>query len=123
MNLSSLPTEWMAALPPWWGPLGLLVLATLAVLALLMIPFAAFGLKGRLDLLEAQLDDLHAELRLLSMRLPDMPEQRPRRVVLEPDDAEEAGPRRAARTGERSQPPRGEERSEPRLRWPAPERR
>ena len=123
MNLSSLLPDWMAEMPPWWGPLGLLVLAGLAVVALLMIPFAAFGLKGRLDLLEAQLDDIHAELRLLTLRLPDEPDPRPRRVMLEPDDGYDPEPRRHARTGDRLPPSRGEERSEPRLRWPAPERR
>lgn len=56
---------------PWWGQLVILVIAILFAIAFLMMPFAVFGLKGRLDFLEAQLDDIHAELRMLGMRLPD----------------------------------------------------
>jgi hypothetical protein len=56
---------------PWWGQLVVLVVAILFGFALLMMPFSVFGLKGRLDFLEAQLDDIHAELRMLAMRLPD----------------------------------------------------
>ena len=65
---------------PWWAQLAILVLAILFGLALLMMPFAVFGLKGRLDFLEAQLDDIHAEIRMLAMRLPD-PDRRPARSV------------------------------------------
>lgn len=57
---------------PWWGQLAIIVVAILFGLAFLMVPFAVFGLKGRLDFLEAQLDDIHAELRMLAMRLPDL---------------------------------------------------
>lgn len=64
---------------PWWGQLLILVLAILFGLAFLMMPFAVFGLKGRLDFLEAQLDDIHAELRMLATRLPD-PDRRPARA-------------------------------------------
>lgn len=63
---------------PWWGQLMILVIAILFGLAFLMMPFAVFGLKGRLDFLEAQLDDIHAELRMLATRLPDA-DRRPAR--------------------------------------------
>lgn len=63
---------------PWWGQLSILVIAILFGLAFLMMPFAVFGLKGRLDFLEAQLDDIHAELRMLATRLPDA-DRRPAR--------------------------------------------
>lgn len=56
---------------PWWGQLVILILAILFGFAFMMMPFAVFGLKGRLDFLEAQLDDIHAELRMVAMRLPD----------------------------------------------------
>ena len=110
----------MAALPPFlpdwvppWAQIALLLVALLFAFALLMMPFAVFGLKGRLDLLEAQLDDIHSDLRLLAMRIADAePEPPRRRVVVEPDQHE---PGRA--------PQRVEERAEPRLRRPSGEDR
>lgn len=63
---------------PWWGQLVVLILAILFGFAFMMMPFAVFGLKGRLDFLEAQLDDIHAELRMIAMRLPD-PDRPPAR--------------------------------------------
>ena len=121
---------------PWWAQLALLVLALLFAVALLMMPFAVFGLKGRLDLLEAQLDDIHAELRMLAMRLPDA--EPPRRTRRSPpaaadDTPEAAAARRTPRAEDRARSPRpaeragadpdrpdrnGQDRSEPRLRWP-----
>jgi hypothetical protein len=38
-------------------------------LAYLLMPFAVFGVKGRLEALEAQLDELQAEIRSLTLRL------------------------------------------------------
>ena len=119
---------WPAILPdwmPWWAQLTLLVLALLLALAFLMMPFAVFGLKGRLDLLEAQLDDIHAELRMLAMRLPDpeparlAPDRTTRRAVMQPDeyDEEPAALRRPPRA-EPQPAPRNRDRSEPTLRWP-----
>ncbi len=60
--------DWM----PWWIQLAILVVAILFGFALLMMPFAVFGLKGRLELIEAQLDDVHAELRMLATRFPEV---------------------------------------------------
>ncbi len=94
MTLPPILPDWI----PWWAQLGLFVLALLFAVAFLMMPFAVFGLKGRLDLLEAQLDDMHSDLRMLATRLPDAEVPRSRRsVTVEPD------------------------RSEPRLRWPRDE--
>ncbi|MCQ8241262.1 hypothetical protein [Rhizosaccharibacter radicis] len=59
--------DWM----PWWVQLVLLTAAILFGVALLMMPFAVFGVKGRLSMLESQLEDVHAELRMLAMRLPE----------------------------------------------------
>ena len=56
---------------PWWIQLAILMVAILFGFALLMMPFAVFGLKGRLELIEAQLDDVHTELRMLATRLPE----------------------------------------------------
>ena len=107
---------------PWWGQLALLVLALLFAVAFLMMPFAVFGLKGRLDLLEAQLDDIHAELRMLAMRLPDAEPARPRsrrvpeRMAVEPDDHEDepAAVRRPVRVQDRTHPLRADNRLQPR---------
>jgi len=54
---------------PGWVQLAVLVLAILFGLALLMMPFAVFGVKGRLDYMQGQLEDLQAELRMMAQRL------------------------------------------------------
>ena len=135
MTMPAILPDWV----PWWAQLALLALGLLFAIALLMMPFAVFGLKGRLDLLEAQLDDIHADLRMLAMRLPDAEPQRPqRRAVAEPDPGRpEPAVGRPVRAQDRTHPLRagnriqsGEDRepvrdagyegdrSEPRLRWP-----
>jgi hypothetical protein len=65
---------------PDWTGLVLLLLVALGALAFLLMPFSVFGVKGRLDAIEAQLDDLRAELRALPMRLNDAPRGRARSV-------------------------------------------
>ncbi len=77
---------------PWWAQLAIIVAGVLFCLAILLMPFAVFGLKGRLDVLEAQLDDIHAEIRMLAMRLPDAD----RRVVRPADPPPAAPPGRGA---------------------------
>ncbi|GCE89793.1 hypothetical protein MSKU15_1394 [Komagataeibacter diospyri] len=61
--LSSLFPEWM----PAWAQAVLLVGGILFALVWLLVPFAVFGVKGRLDNLAIQLDDLQAELRVIAM--------------------------------------------------------
>ena len=58
--------DWM----PWWLQL-LVVAGALLGLALIMMPFSVFGVKSRLEAIEAQLDEVQAELRALVMRLPE----------------------------------------------------
>jgi len=61
-------------LPDWvppWGQLVILVAVLLFGLMFLMMPFAVFGVKGRLDTLEARLDEIQGEIRSLSLRLPE----------------------------------------------------
>ena len=66
----SLPLpDWM----PWWGQLAVMVGVILFGIAFLMMPFAVFGVKGRLDLVEARLDDIQVDLRMLTTRLSDPP--------------------------------------------------
>lgn len=114
-------------LPGWTGLLALLLLI-LVGLAYLLMPFAVFGVKGRLEVIEAQLDELQAEIRSLSLRLG--PDAARRSAALAADDwVEPPGLRRsaAAEPGPRVSPPvpppaswpeRRGGRAEPRLDWP-----
>ncbi|GBQ67814.1 hypothetical protein AA15237_0247 [Komagataeibacter xylinus NBRC 15237] len=55
---------------PAWAQAVLLVGGMLFILLWMLVPFAVFGVKGRLDNLAIQLDDLQAELRVLAERVP-----------------------------------------------------
>ena len=61
-------TQWLSQLDPiaW-----LVIVPALALLWLLwvLLPFAVFGIKGRLDRVSAQLTDLHEELQKLNSRI------------------------------------------------------
>lgn len=59
--------EWI----PWWVHLATLIALLLFGLMFLLMPFAVFGVKGRLDLLEARLDEIQGEIRSLALRLPE----------------------------------------------------
>ncbi len=67
MTLPFVVPDWI----PWWVPTILLVLALLWLLAFLLVPFSVIGLKSRTDGLEARLDEIQAEIRRLTLRLPD----------------------------------------------------
>ncbi len=56
---------------PWWALLGVAVPVLLYLLVFLLMPFSVVGVKGRLDVIDARLDELHNEIRILSLRLPD----------------------------------------------------
>lgn len=61
-------------LPPWlpqWVPVLVLIPALLYALAFLFMPFGILGVKGRLDAIEARLDEIQAEIRSLALRLPE----------------------------------------------------
>jgi hypothetical protein len=62
----SLP-DWV----PWWLPFVVLVPGVLYLLAFLLMPFSIFGVKGRLEGVEARLDEIQAEIRQLALRLPE----------------------------------------------------
>jgi len=62
----SLP-DWL----PWWVPFAVLVPALLYLLVFLLMPFSVFGLKGRLDSIEARLDEIQGEIRTLVLRMPE----------------------------------------------------
>ncbi len=60
-------------LPDWlptWVPLVVLVVASLWALAFLFMPFSVFGVKSRLEIIEARLDEVQNEIRHLALRLP-----------------------------------------------------
>lgn len=111
---------------PDWSGLVVLVVGLLVVLAYALMPFSVFGVKGRLDAIEAQLDEIQTEIRTIALRLPDP--GRGRRPPVEDDWAEPPVPtRRAEVEPPRATPPvpppaawpegRGG-RSEPRIDWP-----
>ena len=59
--------DWM----PWWMQLAIIIAALLVGLAFLAMPFSVFGVKSRLESIDARLDELAGELRALSLRLPE----------------------------------------------------
>jgi hypothetical protein len=56
---------------PWWVPILLLAPALLYVLVFLFMPFSVLGVRGRLDAIEARLDEIQGEIRSLSLRMPE----------------------------------------------------
>jgi hypothetical protein len=57
---------------PWWLTLAILVPVALYLLLFLAMPFSVFGVKSRIDSIEARLDEIHEEIRGLMIRLPEM---------------------------------------------------
>jgi hypothetical protein len=110
-------------LPDWVG-LVLLVALGVSLLAFLAMPYAVFGVKSRLEAVEAELADLRTEIRALVRQPP------PARALVEEDWV--APPARATgragpaepRLGVPVPPPAaraegpGGRRAEPRLDWP-----
>ena len=66
MSWLNLPT-WL----PWWVPLLVAVPLGLWLLCLIIMPFSVIGVKSRLESIEAELEELHTELRTLVLRLPE----------------------------------------------------
>lgn len=61
-------------LPDWvplWVHLVLLLAVLLFALLFLLMPFSVFGVKSRLEGIEARLDEIQGEIRGLSLRLPE----------------------------------------------------
>lgn len=133
----SLP-DWL----PWWVPIVLLVPLLLYGLAFLFMPFSVIGVKSRLDVIEARLDEIQGEIRHLSLRLPEVsrvadydeiyapePSAQPRRgppVITRPPippasrDLDDQEPREPTTRGAKREPDRRQAggRSEPKLDWP-----
>lgn len=133
MNLPFPVPDWL----PWWGLLLVVVPALLYALAFLFMPFSVIGVKGRLDLLEARLDEIQHEIRHLSLRMPEPGQPVDYRDFYEPQRHEPAPPPRAAPSVRPPIPPAPHEldehappdrpssapggrpvRREPRLDWP-----
>src|ERR1700735_4719174 len=68
MTLPFTLPEWL----PWWVPLVLLIPALLYALAFLFMPFSVIGVKGRLDVLKARLDEIQHDIRHIALRLPEV---------------------------------------------------
>jgi len=113
---------------PAWVALVLLAAIAVSILAFLAMPFAVFGVKSRLEAIEAELADLRADLRALVLDAPGS--ARPRAAV-EVDyvapparvapRAPEPEPRMAPPVPPPPAKPRGG-RAEPRLDWPKADR-
>lgn len=71
MNMPIALPDWL----PWWVPLALLVPALLYGLAFLFMPFSVLGVKTRLEVIEARLDEIQNEIRHLALRLPAGPRE------------------------------------------------
>jgi hypothetical protein len=137
MTLPFTLPDWL----PWWVPIVLLVPALLYALAFLFMPFSVIGVKSRLEVVEARLDEIQHEIRHLSLRLPETgraadydeiyapePTVQPRPAPVTarppippaPHELEDQEPRelpsRAARREDDRKPAGG--RAEPRLDWP-----
>ena len=56
---------------PWWIHLVLLLGILLFGLLFLLMPFSVFGVKARLEGVEARLDEIQGEIRSLALRLPE----------------------------------------------------
>lgn len=144
MTLPFILPDWL----PWWVPIVLLVPALLYALAFLFMPFSVIGVKSRLEVIEARLDEIQSEIRHVALRLPesvrvtnydeiyapaptDAPQRTPPPVVitrppippaaheLEGERPSEMPLRNARREPDRDAPrDRSTGRSEPRLDWP-----
>ena len=132
MTLPFTLPDWL----PWWVPIVLLVPALLYALAFLFMPFSVIGVKSRLDVIEARLDEIQGEIRHLALRLPETARAADYDEIYAPEPTLQ--PRRAPPVSTRppippatheleDQDPRGRReaerrqaggRAEPRLDWP-----
>src|SRR5450756_103942 len=92
MTLPFTIPDWL----PWWAPVAVLVPVLLYLLVFLMMPLSVLGLKGRIDGVEARLDEIHEEIRMLALRLPEP--VRGERGYVQPERPPLAPRERAVRT-------------------------
>jgi hypothetical protein len=86
MTLPFTVPDWL----PWWVPIVLLVPALLYALAFLFMPFSVIGVKSRLEVIEARLDEIQGEIRHLSLRLPEVSRAADYDEIYAPDPSTEA---------------------------------
>lgn len=114
---------------PWWVTLAVLVPIVLYGLMFLAMPFVVFGLKGRMESVEARLDEIQEDVRHLAIRLQEAASVG--RTGLSPHATEAPPPIAPLKVQEEPhlprlmsiQTPRRQQggrsaRSEPRLDWP-----
>lgn len=80
------------SLPDWvppWAQLLLVIGGLLIILCFAVMPFSVFGVKSRLELIEARLDEIQGEIRSLILRLPEPGARLPEA----PDDEPRLAPR------------------------------
>lgn len=91
MNLQTLTLpDWL----PWWALVLVMVPVAIYLALFLMMPFQTFGLRGRIAALEGRIDELHEEVRGLTLRLPERgldPYDGPGRAPPIPPAGREAG--------------------------------
>ncbi len=56
---------------PWWVHFAVLLAALFLFVMFLFLPFSVFGVKSRLEAIDARLDEIQGEIRSLSLRLPE----------------------------------------------------
>lgn len=88
MNLPFTVPGWL----PWWVPVLLLIPALLYALAFLFMPFSVIGVKSRLDVLDARLDEIQNEIRHLALRMPEAAQQVDFEEIYAPEPREESRP-------------------------------
>lgn len=56
---------------PWWVHFAVLLAALFLFVMFMFLPFSVFGVKSRLEAIDARLDEIQGEIRSLSLRLPE----------------------------------------------------
>jgi hypothetical protein len=102
--ISPLPLpDWV----PWWVHAAVLLFVLFIGLMFVLMPFSVFGVKARLEAMDARLDEIQGEIRSLSLRLPepssdlddDEPRLRPRVGLRPPIPAPSSAGRPPGRSG------------------------
>jgi hypothetical protein len=111
-------------LPSWVGFVLLLAIA-ISVLSLLAMPYSVFGVKSRLEAIEAEIADLRVEIRAILSQAPAAaPPARASEEIWVPPPSRAAAPTEEPRLTAPVPPPAaradrpGRGRAEPRLDWP-----
>jgi len=100
---------------PWWVHLAILLIILMLGLMLVSMPFSVFGVKTRLESIDARLDEIQGEIRSLSLRLREpAPHENDEPTLTRPQSGSRPPIPPAPISPDRSNPPRAG-RTEPRL--------